>query len=136
MFREVNVRDMLVGFGLLRWSGAAQGADVQQRKLVLTRGLGSFLAVDVRGSDEVDVWADKGRVRVRVEARGEFTGDGVEDVLIYAGISRSRYRPKLTHLCLITRETPGAPLRLIEVAPYSCRELGAKGKPSDGDDPN
>ena len=101
--------------------------------MILTGGLGKVLVVDLPYSGDADVWAEKGRVLLRVEARGDFTGDGIEDLLLSAGTSLSRYSPDLTDLCLITREAPGAPLRLIEVAPYSCRELGRYGRPADGD---
>ncbi len=102
--------------------------------MILTGGLGKVLAVDLPYSGDADAWADKGRVLLRVEARGDFTGDGIEDLLLSAGTRQSRYRPKLTDLCLITREAPGVPLRLIEVTPYSCRELGKYGKSADDDD--
>ncbi len=126
-------RDLLRAVGLV----VGGGVPSQNGELVLTRGLGKLLVVDLPYADsgEADVWADKGRVLLRVEARGDFTGDGVENLLLAAGARLSRYRPDLTDLCLITRETPGAPLRMIEVAPYSCRELGKYGRPSDEIDP-
>ena len=134
VFGEKNVHELLVALGFLRQAGTAHAADVSTGERVLAGGLGRLLAIDVPFSDAVDVWADAGRVRLSVQARGDFTADGVEDVLIFAGLSRSRYRPKLTHLCAITRDAPDAPLRLIEVAPYSCRELGKYGEPADDDD--
>ncbi len=134
VFREKNVHELLVALGLLRQAGTAHAADVQSGERVLAGGLGRLLAIDVPFSDAVDVWAEAGRVRLSAQARGDFTGDGVEDVLIFAGLSRSRYRPKLTHLCAITRDAPDAPLRLIEVAPYSCRDPGKYGRPADDDD--
>ena len=134
VFGEKNVHELLVALGFLRQVGTAHAADVSSGERVLAGGLGRLLAIDVPFSDAADVWADAGRVRLSVQARGDFTADGVEDVLIFAGLSRSRYRPKLTHLCAITRDAPGAPLRLIEVAPYSCRELGKYGKSADDDD--
>ncbi len=131
VFTEKNVHELLVALGFLRRGGTA---DIQSGERFLAGGLGRLLAIDVPYSDAVDVWAEAGRVRISVQARGDFTGDGVEDVLIFAGISRSRYKPKLTHLCVITREATGAPLRMIEVAPYSCRELGKYGRVADEDD--
>ncbi len=123
---------------LLRAVGLVVGGGVpsQNGEMVLTRGLGKLLAVDLPYADsgEADVWADKGRVLLRVEARGDFTGDGVEDLFLSAGARLSRYKPDLTDLCLITREAPGAPLRMIEVAPYSCRELGKYVESTDDDD--
>ena len=136
VFGEKNVHELLVALGFLRQAGTAHAADVSSGERVLAGGLGRLLAIDIPFSDAVDVWAEAGRVRLSVQARGDFTADGVEDVLIFAGVSRSRYRPKLTHLCAITRDAPGAPLRLIEVAPYSCRELRAYGKPAGSHDPS
>ncbi|MCH7567395.1 MAG: nuclear transport factor 2 family protein, partial [Nitrospirae bacterium] len=114
VFGEKNVHELLVALGFLRQAGTAHAADVSSGERVLAGGLGRLLAIDIPFSDAVDVWAEAGRVRLSVQARGDFTADGVEDVLIFAGVSRSRYRPKLTHLCAITRDPPGAPLRLIE----------------------
>ncbi|MBW8055990.1 MAG: hypothetical protein FVQ76_11860 [Nitrospira sp.] len=133
---EKNVHELLVALGFLRRHDMAHGTSVPGTELVLAGGLGRLLAIDIRSSDAADVWAEAGRVRLSVQARGDFTADGVEDVLIFAGLSRSRYRPKLTHLCAITRDAPDAPLRLIEVATYSCRELRAYGKPAGSDDPS
>jgi hypothetical protein len=90
----------------------------------LTGGLEHLLVVDLPYGGQADVWAAKGRVLLRVEARGDFTGDGIEDLLLSAGTRLSRFRPDLTDLCLITRTSSDGPLRRIDVAPYSCRELG------------
>ncbi len=130
---QESSRDLLRAFGLV----VGGGFPSQNGEMVLTRGLGKLLVVDLPYADsgEADVWADKGRVLLRVEARGDFTGDGVEDLFLSAGARLSRYRPDLTDLCLITRGAPGAPLRMIEVAPYSCREPGKYGTPSDENDP-
>ncbi len=132
VINQESSRDLLRAFRLV----VGGGVPSQNGEMALTRGLGKLLAVDLirAASGEVDVWAEQGRVRIRVEARGDFTGDGVEDLLMTAGARKSRYRPDLSDLCLVTRETPGAPLRLIEVAPYSCRELGKYGKSADDDD--
>ncbi len=133
---EEGTRELLSAFGLVEQIGAGDRASSQSGDMILTGGLGKILVVDLPYADsgEADVWADKGRVLLRVEARGDFTGDGVEDLLLSAGTRLSRYRPDLTDLCLITRESPGASLRMIEVAPYSCRELRAYGKPAGSDD--
>ncbi len=133
VFSDKNVHELLVALGFLRRGGTA---DIQSGERFLAGGLGRLLAIDVPYSDAVDVWAEAGRVRISVQARGDFTGDGVEDVLIFAGISRSRYKPKLTHLCVITRDAPDAPLRLSDVAPDSCRGLKAYGNPAGSDDPS
>ncbi len=130
---EEGTRELLSAFGLVEQIGVGDRASSQSGDMILTGGLGKVLVVDLPYSGDADVWAEKGRVLLRVEARGDFTGDGIEDLLLSAGTSLSRYRPDLTDLCLITREAPGAPLRLIEVAPYSCRELGRYGRPADGD---
>ncbi len=129
---QESSRDLLRAVELV----AGGGVPSQSGDMVLTRGLGKLLVVDLPYADsgDADVWADKGRVLLRVEARGDFTGDGVEDLLLSAGTRLSRYRPDLTDLCLITREAPGAPLLMIEVAPYSCREPGKYGMPSDEND--
>jgi hypothetical protein len=82
----------------------------------------------------LDVWSEQVRVRIRVEARGDFTGDGREELLLTAGVRKSRYRPDLTDICLVTRAAPDASLRMIEVAPYSCRSLGRYGRQADDDD--
>ena len=140
--RESFLRDFVISQessrDLLRAVGLVVGGGVpsQNGEMVLTRGLGKLLVVDLPYADsgEADVWADTGRVLLRVEARGDFTGDGVEDLFLSVGIRLSRYRPELTDFCLITREAPGAPLRMIEVAPYSCRELGKYGRQGDDDD--
>ncbi len=115
-------RDLLIALGLV----VGGGVPSRNGEMVLTSGLGKLLVVDLPYADsgEADVWADKGRVLLRVGARGDFTGDGIEDLLLSAGATRSRYRPKISDLCLITREAADASLRLIEVAPYSCREPG------------
>ena len=133
---EASTREALVAFGLVERDGAEGATHQQVRDMILTDGLGKLLAVDLvrAASGEVDVWAEQGRVRIRVEARGDFTGDGTEDLLMTAGARKSRYRPDLSDLCLVTRETPGAPLRLIDVAPYSCRDPGKYGRPADDDD--
>ena len=81
-----------------------------------------------------NVWTEEGRVLLSVEARGDLTGDSTEDLLLMAGASLSRYRPDLTDLCIVTREGSGAALRLVEVAPYSCRKLGTYGIDTDGKD--
>ncbi len=132
VINQESSRNLLRAFGLV----VGGGVPSQNGEMVLTRGLGKLLVVDLirAASGEADVWADKGRVRVRIEARGDFTGDGVEDLVLSAGSRLSRYRPDLSDLCLITREAPGAPLRMIEVAPYSCREPGKYGTPADDDD--
>ncbi len=126
---QESSHDLLRTFGLL----VGGGVPSQNGEMVLTRGLGKIHVVDLPYADsgEAGVWADNGRVLLRVEARGDFTGDGVEDLFLSVGARLSRYRPDITDLCLITREAPGAPLRMIEVAPYSCRELGKYGRPSD-----
>ena len=106
------------------WSDQLELDSLDQVEARLRRGLPY--------GGQADVWAAKGRVRIKVEARGDFTGDGIEDLLLSAGASLSRYRPDLTDLCLVTRASPGAPLRMIEVAPYSCRELGKYDRAGDG----
>ncbi len=131
---EEGTRELLSAFGLVEQIGAGDRASPQSGDMILTGGLGKVLVVDLPYSGDADVWADKGRVLLRVEARGDFTGDGTEDLLLSAGTRLSRYRPHLTDLCLITRKAPGAPLRMIEVAPYSCREPGTYGKSADDDD--
>ncbi len=133
---EESTRDLLQTFGLVERGGREGTADVRSGKPVLTQGLGKLLVVDLPYADsgEADVWAEKGRVRIRIETRGDFTGDGDEDLLLTAGMAISRYRPDLSDLCLITRDSPDATLRLIEVAPYSCRELGKYGRSADDDD--
>ncbi len=102
--------------------------------MILTGGLGKLVVVDLPYGGQADVWSEQGRVLLRVEARGDFTGDGIEDLLLSAGMSLSRYRPDLTDLCLVTRLAPDAPLRMIEVAPYSCRRLGEYDRVDDDDD--
>ncbi|MEE8188189.1 MAG: hypothetical protein V3T80_03175 [Kiloniellales bacterium] len=140
--RESFLRDFVISQessrDLLRALGLVVGGGVSSRngEMLLTRGLGKLLVVDLirAASGDADIWADKGRVLLRVEARGDFTGDGIEDLLFSAGTRRSRYRPKISDLCLVTREATGAPLRMIEVAPYSCREPGKYGRPADDND--
>ena len=124
---EASTREMIEAFELIERDRAED--------VVLGDGLGKLLAIDLfrAASGEVDVWADQGRVRIRVEARGDFTGDGREDLLVPAAIRKSRYRPDLTDICLVTRDAPDAPLRMIEVAPYSCRKLGRYGRLADDD---
>ena len=131
---EKGTRELLPAFGLIEQIGARDRASSQSGDMILTGGLGKVLAVDLPYSGDADVWADNGRVLLRVEARGDFTGDGIEDLLLSAGTSLSRYRPDLTDLCLVTRLAPDAPLRRTDVAPYSCRRLGRYGRPADGDD--
>lgn len=127
---EKGTRELLRAFELFVGGDAPSPSG----KWILTGGLGELLVVDLPYGGDADVWAAKGRVLLRVEARGDFTGDGIEDLLLSAGTSLSRFRPDLTDLCLITRPAPGAPLRMIEVAPYSCQGLGRYGRSADGDD--
>ncbi len=129
---QESSRDLLRALGLV----VGGGAPSRNGEMVLTRGLGKLHVVDLirAASGEAGVWAEQGRVRIRIEARGDFTGDGIEDLLLSAGTRLSRYRPDLSDLCLVTREAPGAPLRMIEVAPYSCREPGKYGRSADDDD--
>ena len=137
--RESYLRDFAINEGgtreLLRASGLVVGgeAPTPSGKWILTDGLEDLLVVDLPYGGQADVWAAKGRVRIKVEARGDFTGDGIEDLLLSAGMSLSRYRPDFTDLCLVTRTSPGGPLRRIDVAPYSCRELGKYDRVSDQD---
>ncbi len=133
---EASTRELLVAFGLVEQDRTEIVAPQQSRDVVLADGLGRLLTVDLfrAASGEVDVWAERGRVRVRIDARGDFTGDGREDLLVTAGARKSRYRPDLTDICLVTRAAPDATLRIIEVAPYSCRKLGRYGRPADDDD--
>ena len=55
-------------------------------------------------------------------------------LLVTAGAGQSRYRPDLTDFCLVARASLDAPLRMIEIAPYSCRKLGRYGRLADDDD--
>jgi hypothetical protein len=127
---EEGTRELLRAFGLVVGGEAPSPSG----KLILTDELGKLLVVDLPYGGDADVWAVKGRVLLRVEARGDFTGDGIEDLLLSAGTSLSRYRPDITDLCLVTRTSPDVPLRRIDVAPYSCRELGKYERVTDDED--
>jgi hypothetical protein len=128
---QESSRDLLRAFGLV----VGGGVPSQNGEMVLADGLGKLLAVDLvrAASGEVDVWTERGPVRVRIEARGDFTGDGREDLLVMVGAGKSRYRPDLTDFCLVTRASADAPLSMIDIAPYSCQRLGRYGRPADGD---
>ncbi len=130
---EASTREALVAFGLVERDGTEGATHQQVRDMVLADGLGKLLAVDLvrAASGEVNVWTERGRVRVRIEARGDFTGDGKEDLLVMVGARKSRYRPDLTDFCLVTRASADALLSMIDVAPYSCRRLGRYGRPAD-----
>ncbi len=121
---ERGTRELLLAFGLIEQGDIPQQVSFRDSEMFLMGGLGKLLVVDLPYGGNSDVWAEKGRVRMRIEARGDFTGDGIEDLLFSAGARLSRYRPDVTDLCLITRETPDAPLRRIDVAPYSCQRPG------------
>ncbi len=136
VFSETNVRTALAAFELLTASESERADELRLQQPVLTSGLGRLLAIDTPYSGQADVWTEGGRVLLSVVARGDWTGDGTEDLLLMAGASLSRYRPDLTDLCVITRESPGSALSLVQVAPYSCRRLGAYGSSTDGDDRN
>ncbi len=131
VINQESSRDLLRAFGLVVGSGVPS----QNGDMVLADGLGKLLAIDLvrAASGEVDVWTERGRVRVRIEARGDFTSDGKEDLLVMVGAGKSRYRPDLTDFCLITRASADAPLSMIDIAPYSCWRLGRYGRPADGD---
>ncbi len=131
---EEGARELLPAFGLVEQGGAWAPASYHSGDMFLIGELGKLIAVDLPYGGEADIWAAKGRVLVRVEARGDFTGDGIEDLLLSAGTSLSRYRPNLTDLCLVTRLALDAPLRRIDVPPYSCRRLGRYGRPDDVND--
>ncbi len=126
--RESYLRDFAIDEDgtreLPRASGPVVGgeAPTPSGKWILTGGPEDLLVVDLPYGGQADVWAAKGRVRIKLEARGDFTGDGIEDLLLSVGTSLSRYSPDLTDLCMVTRASPGATLRMVEVAPYSCRE--------------
>ena len=131
---EKGSRELLLAFGLVERGGAEERALSHSDDIILTGGLGKLLVVDLPYGGDSDVWTEKGRVLIRVEARGDFTGDGVEDLLFSAGARLSRYRPDLTDLCLVTREALDAPLSMIDVAPYSCHELGEYDRAGEGGD--
>jgi len=131
---EKGSRELLLAFGLVERGGAEERALSHSDDIILTGGLGKLLVVDLPYGGDSDVWTEKGRVLIRVEARGDFTGDGVEDLLFSAGARLSRYRPDPTDLCLVTREALDAPLSMIEVAPYSCQELGEYDRAGEGGD--
>jgi hypothetical protein len=131
---EHGARELLPAFGLVEQGGARAPVSSHSSEMILTGGLGKLVVVDLPYGGQADVWSEQGRVLLRVEARGDFTGDGIEDLLLSAGTSLSRYRPDLTDLCLVTRLAPDAPLRMIEVPPYSCRELGKYERVTDDED--
>jgi hypothetical protein len=128
-----GTRELLLAFGLVEQGEIGKQVSSRGDEVILTGGLGELLVIDLPYGGNSDVWAEKGRVLMRIEARGDFTGDSIEDLLFSTGARLSRYRPYATDLCLVTREAPDAPLRLIEVAPYSCRRLGRYGRSADDD---
>ncbi len=86
------------------------------------------LVVDVVSDDEMVVWTTGWMVILSIVARGDFNADGVDDMLLLANTGATEGTYGASRLYLMTRDAPGAVLRVIgaerELCPdYSCHPL-------------
>ncbi len=78
--------------------------------------------VTVKGDDEIVVRTFGQETILTVLARGDFNGDGLDDVLLLASGGATEGTWGGAELYLLTRETPGAVLRVLEEGSHRCAD--------------
>ncbi len=89
------------------------------------------LVVDVKSDGEMTVWTTGWMVHLTVVARGDFTDDGVDDMLLISSGGATEGSGKTAHLYLMTRDAPGAVLRVIDAERELCPEYSCHPLPPD-----
>jgi hypothetical protein len=68
------------------------------------------------------VWTGAWRIEMRFVARGDFTSDGLDDLLLLSSGGATEGTMGGAELYLLTRDEPGAVLRVIDPEKHLCPE--------------
>jgi len=76
--------------------------------------------VEITNEDSLVVWTAIWRTTMMLVARGDFTADGLDDILLvsHGGATEGTY--SAANLYILTRDKPGAVLRVIDAKRYLC----------------
>ena len=77
---------------------------------------------DVRSDQQMDVETIAAWMRIHILARADFTGDGVEDLLVLVDHELKLARRSGSALHVLTRDVAGDVLRVIDPEGYLCPE--------------
>ena len=76
----------------------------------------------VTNKDSLIVWTVGWRIEMMVVARGDFTADGLDDVLLLSSGGATEGTLGVADLYLLTRDEPGVVLRVIDAGKHLCPE--------------
>jgi hypothetical protein len=82
------------------------------------------LAIDLTSDDEMTVWTTGWMAHLTVMARGDFTADGLDDMLLISSGGATEGSWKTAHLFLMTRDAPGTVLRVVDAERERCPDRG------------
>ncbi len=89
------------------------------------------LGVEVKSDEEMLVLTTSWKVIFTIVGRGDFTGNGVDDMLLLANGHATEGTYGSTRLYLMTRDTPGAVLRVIDAKQELCLDYACRPLPHD-----
>ena len=78
-------------------------AAANDRRIPLT-GVYEVIGVDALSDGQLDFWLNDWKIRLTILARADFTGDGLEDLLLLSSGGTIMGRGASAHLFLLTRE--------------------------------
>jgi hypothetical protein len=79
------------------------GHSPNDRRIPLT-GVYEVIGVDALSDGQLDFWLNDWKIRLTILARADFTGDGLEDLLLLSSGGTIMGRGAWAHLFLLTRE--------------------------------
>ncbi len=89
------------------------------------------LVVDVKSDGEMTVWTTGWMVQLTVVARGDFTDDGVDDMLLLANGGATEGTYGTTRLYLMSRNKPDTVLHVINAEQEFCPDYDCHPLPAD-----
>ncbi len=79
-----------------------------------------FERIEVTNEGSLIVWTGAWRVNMSLVARGDFTADGLDDILLVSDGGATEGTLGAADLYVLTRDKPGAVLRVIDAKRYLC----------------
>jgi hypothetical protein len=82
--------------------------------------------VDVVSETELEIRTEYDEVRIEIVGRGDFNGDGADDVLVTSSVSGVGSRWGSREVFVLTRDTPTGTLQVVDPHKFACADYACQ----------